>query len=104
MLIALVIRSLGAPSALWIPLFCLAIALKTAFLVITLRGRQFKWSLWMKLIIAGVIMIFASMLFKYVFPVPVVRNILFYGAITLKTIALILLFTEKIKLSKNNKG
>jgi uncharacterized membrane protein len=53
--------------------------------------------LWLYLILAGVAMILVSMLFKNIFPLPVVRNILFYGAISLKISGLLLMFLQKKK-------
>lgn len=95
LLIALITRWAGGGAILWIPVFSLAIILKAAFLFVTIRSRKFKWSLWLILILTGVIMIFVSLLFKYVFPIPLLRDILFYGAITLKIAGLILLFIGK---------
>lgn len=103
LLVALVIRWLGASASLWISVFVLGIALKAAFLVVTFRARQFKWSLWLRLILIGVVLIFVSLVFRYVYPMPLIRDILFYGAIALKLSGLVLLFVEKAVLSKRNK-
>lgn len=96
LLIAIVIRGLGGSNTIWIPIFILAILLKTMFLFVIFRARKFKWSLWLTLIVSGVILIFISLLFKYVFPIPLLRDILFYSAIFLKITGLILIFIEKV--------
>lgn len=96
LLVALIIRGMDGASALWLPVFSMAIVLKAGFLVSTFRNRQFKWHLWLSLILAGVILIFVSLFFKYVVPVPLLRNILFFGAIALKIGGLALLLVQKV--------
>ncbi|MDR1739522.1 MAG: hypothetical protein LBR45_02050, partial [Bacteroidales bacterium] len=66
------------PHCFWI-MFGVAISCKTVFLIAVLRSKSVKVGLWLYLILAGVAMILVSMLFKNIFPLPVVRNILFYG-------------------------
>ncbi len=97
LLIAIIIRWCGVPSVIWIPTFCTAILLKAIFLFTAFRTKGFKISLWLTFIIIGVAMILVSLLFKYIFPIPQLRNILFYGAITLKVSGLILMLVQKIK-------
>lgn len=98
LLIAFIIRYLGIGTSIylfWI-LFGVAILLKTTFLVKTFSSG-FTVSLWLYLILAGVGMIFVSMVFKYIYPVPLLRNILFYSAIALKVAGLILMFVQRKK-------
>lgn len=97
--VALVSRWFGISDLFWIPALCLAILLKMTFLFIIFRSKDFKMSLWLLLIITGVIMIFLSLLFKYTFPNPLFRNILFYGAISFKITGLILMFVDKFRSS-----
>ncbi len=78
----------------WI-MFGVAISCKIIFLIAVLRSKSVKVGLWLYLILAGVAIILLSMLFKNIFPMPILRNILFYGAISLKVIGLVLLFTQK---------
>jgi hypothetical protein len=73
----------------------MAITLKSIFLITIFRRKGFKPALWLYFILAGVIMILLSLLFKYAYPVPSVQLTLFYGAILLKVSGLILLFTQK---------
>lgn len=98
LVIAIIIRWLGLSSAVWIPAFGIAILLKGIFLVNVFRFKGFKMYGWLILILTGVVMILVSLPFKYVYPVPVVRNILFYGAIIFKISGLLLMFVQKIKL------
>lgn len=95
LLIAIVAQSMGASTVLWGILFGLAILLKGIFLYNIFRYKDFKMTLWLGLILAGVVMILVSLLFKYVFSMPILYNILFYGAITLKTSGLLLLIIQK---------
>lgn len=99
--IALILRWSGIPATIWIPAFVVAILLKIIFLVNVFRTKGFKMSLWLMLIITGVAMILVSLIFKYVLPIPLLRNILFYGAITLKVSGLIIMLAGKIKTDKN---
>lgn len=96
--IAVVIRWAGVSSVVWIPVFVIAILLKAVFLVNVFRTKGFKMSLWLALILSGVAMILLSLLLKSVFPVPSLRNILFYGAITLKVSGLVLMLVQKNKI------
>jgi len=94
--VAIVLRNLTETSY-WIPTFLIAIALKAIFLFNSLRTKDFKFSLWLQLISIGVIMILLSLVFKHIFPIPLLRNILFYGAITLKITGLLLMIINKYK-------
>ena len=99
--IAIIIRWLGVCSVVWISMFCIAILLKIIFLVKVFRTKGFKMSLWLALILIGVAMILLSLIFKYVYPVVLLRNILFYGALTFKFSGLILMLIQKIKFTNN---
>jgi ABC-type uncharacterized transport system permease subunit len=98
LLIAFVVKWLNiVPSiGFWI-ILGVAIAFKIYFLVLAFRTKSVKTGLWLYLIMAGVALIFASLLFKNIFPNPLMRNVLFYGAILLKLIGLILLIIGKRK-------
>ncbi|MDH6533881.1 hypothetical protein D0T51_02610 [Parabacteroides sp. 52] len=93
--IAFLVRWLECPGWLFISLFVAAILLKAVFLFHTFRTKGCKLSLWLGLILAGVILIFISILFKTLFPVPFLRNLLFYTAILLKVTGLILMLVSK---------
>lgn len=93
---------MGAPYAVWISTFSIAILLKAAFLVNVFQTKGFKISLWLLLIIIGVIMILVSLIFKHAYPVEWLRNILFYGAITLKISGLVLMFIQKKRYSASS--
>lgn len=97
LLIAIFIRWQGVSATIWVPVFGIAILLKSIFLINMFRTKGFQMSLWLMFILIGVIMILASLLFKSIFPIPLIRNILFYGAITLKASGLILIFVKKMK-------
>ncbi|MDR2147579.1 MAG: hypothetical protein LBE91_14090 [Tannerella sp.] len=98
LVIAFAVRWLHVLPAYWFwILLGVAISFKTYFLILTFRNKSVKVGWWLYLILAGVVMIFASLLFKNIFPYPVIRNILFFGAILLKIIGLILLLTGKKK-------
>ena len=98
--VAIVTRSLGAPFMVWILTLSVAVLLKGVFVTNIIRSKDFKISLWLILIIIGVLMILLSLVFKYIYPVPFLRNILFYGAILLKVSGLFLMFVQKIHFSK----
>ncbi len=97
LLIAFIIRwaEIGIPYYLFWIVFGMGILLKAAFLVNTFRVKDLKFSLGLYFIIAGVILIFLSLVFKYIYPAVLIRNILFYGAITLKIMGLALLLIQK---------
>jgi hypothetical protein len=95
LLIALIIRVVWWDSIVWLLVFCSAILLKILFLILSLRKNKLKLSLWLTFILAGVVLIFTSMFFKYVIPIIWFRNILFYGAIALKLTGLVLMTVEK---------
>jgi hypothetical protein len=73
----------------------MAITLKSVFLVHVFRRKDFKPALWLYFILAGVLMILVSLLFKHVYPIPPVRLTLFYGAIILKVSGLVLLIMQR---------
>jgi len=97
LLIAFVIRWIGVTHVVWIPILGIAILMKGIFLMNVFRRKGFKMSLWLMLILIGVVLILLSMLFRYVYPVPIVWAILFYGAIALKVSGLVLMLSKKIK-------
>jgi hypothetical protein len=92
---AVTVRWTGIFAYGFYPLLGMAILFKTGFLVSVFRTKGFQPALWIYFILAGVAMIFISMLFKTIFPAPLLRNILFYGAILLKITGLILMCTQK---------
>jgi hypothetical protein len=85
----------GVSSVYFWLLFGVAISFKTVFLINVFRSKGFQPALWLYLILAGVLMILASMFFKYVYPLPPVQLPLFYGAILLKVSGLILLIMQR---------
>jgi dolichyl-phosphate-mannose--protein O-mannosyl transferase len=93
--LAVSVRWTGIFAYCFYPLLVMAILFKISFLVSVFRTKGFQPALWIYFILAGVAMIFISMLFKTVFPAPLLRNILFYGAILLKIIGLILMLRSK---------
>lgn len=95
--IAFIAKWQGAPAYCFWILFGLAITLKVLFLAGTLRAKSIRVGLWLYLILAGVATILISLLFKNIFPIPMVRNILFCAAILLKIAGLTLLFLAKKK-------
>jgi hypothetical protein len=92
--IAFVVKWLNAPIYYFWILLGLAISLKIIFLVIALRNKSIRVGLWLYLILAGVVMILTSFLFKHIFPIPIVQNILFFCSISLKIIGLILMLLK----------
>ncbi|MDR3236861.1 MAG: hypothetical protein LBT48_09115 [Prevotellaceae bacterium] len=72
-----------------------AILLKSLYLIMVFRQKGIRLTLGMTLIILGVVMILTSLLFKSLIPIPWLRNLLFYGAITLKVLGLLLTISEK---------
>lgn len=93
--IAFTFRWIGVEGTLFWVLFAMAILLKTVFLVNIFRMKGFQPKVWLYLILTGVVLIFISLLFKTVFPIPWVRNILFYGAIVFKVTGLVLMLVQK---------
>ncbi|WP_280743583.1 MULTISPECIES: hypothetical protein [unclassified Parabacteroides] len=85
----------GFPLFAFWTLMGVAILLKSIFLVNVFREKGFRPALWLYLILAGVCLILLSMLFKYVFVLPLLRNILFFGAILLKISGLALLLIQR---------
>ncbi|MDR2293046.1 MAG: hypothetical protein LBE11_06180 [Prevotellaceae bacterium] len=89
--VSFIVKWLGAPLYCFLILLCMAIVLKSFFLISVISAKGFKPNLWFYFILAGVCMILISMLFKTIFHVTAVHKILFYGAISLKTTGLILM-------------
>ena len=100
LLVSIVIRWLGVSVAIWGTIFGTAILLKSIFLFNVFRTKGFKKNIGLTLIVIGVGMILTSLIFKYIFPVDLLRNILFYGAIVCKVFGLILMFVKRIGLIK----
>lgn len=84
--------ALGLPAVICWVLLAAGISFKIFFLFYTFRSPGFKMSAGMYMILAGVGLILFSMVFKTVYPLPLVRNILFYSAIVLKISGVCLLF------------
>ena len=84
LLFAILIRWVWSLSTVFWILFVAAITLKVYFLITVFRAKGFKPGIWLYLILAGVVFIFLSILFKTVFHIPLLRDILFYAAICLK--------------------
>ncbi len=84
LLVAACLYWTGQPSSVYLCVFGAAIVFKSLFLYQTLRAPGFKMSIAMYMILAGIALILASLLFKNIYPQPVIRNILFYTAIALK--------------------
>lgn len=97
LLVAFLIRWMapGLPAWVFWVLTVMAICLKAAFLVNVFRAKDFRPAPWLYFILAGVALIFVSMIFKYLYPIALLRHILFYGAILLKCTGLVLLLKEK---------
>jgi len=95
--IAFAIKWFGAPMFCFWILLGAAILFKVFFLIVSLRSKSVTVGLWLYLILAGVAMILASMLFKNIFQNFIVRIILFHGAILLKITGLILMLLDKKK-------
>ena len=93
--IAFIVKWLDAPVYYFWILLGLAISFKVYFLAITLRSKSIRYGLWLYFILTGVAMILTSLLFKNIFPIPIIRNILFFGAILLKITGVILMFSGK---------
>jgi hypothetical protein len=97
LVVAFAVKWLEASVRYFWVLLCIAILCKALFLIAVLSDKAFKPSRWLYFILAGVAMILISMLFKTIFPVPILHKILFYGAISLKTTGLILMIFSKKK-------
>ncbi|MDR0421022.1 MAG: hypothetical protein LBH30_06220 [Prevotellaceae bacterium] len=94
--LAFAVKFIGAPAYCFWILLIAAIMLKIGFLISVCFAKEFRPSVWLYLILAGVALILTSMLFKTIFPMPVLRGILFYGAILLKITGLFLMiFKDK---------
>ncbi|MDR0348982.1 MAG: hypothetical protein LBH90_05750 [Tannerella sp.] len=98
--LAVVLRWRGFPFVFWFPAFFMAIALKAVFLFHLFRSKEFKLTLWLILILTGIMLILVSLLFKYVFYIPALRQILFFGAIFLKVSGLTLMLIHKSRIKK----
>ncbi|MCF7804105.1 MAG: hypothetical protein K9N46_12215 [Candidatus Marinimicrobia bacterium] len=88
-------KVLGVPTALFWILFGFAITLKATFLFTVFRQKRKISKVGLYLILAGVVLIMLSLPFKAVYPIPWLRNTLFYGAITLKVAGVVLLLVKK---------
>lgn len=97
LLIAFIIRwaGIGASYYLFWGVLGIAIVFKSIFLVLTFCEKGLKLSWGLRLILIGVLLIVLSLIFKYIIFLPLIRDILFYGAIMLKITGLILLITQK---------
>ena len=96
--VAIIFKWLGVAVCYFRTLLGVAIFFKLLFFVSVFRAKGFKLNLWLGLILSGVAMILLSMLFKTTFPIPVLRDVLFYGAIMLKISGLVLmLFSQRKK-------
>lgn len=97
LLIAFVVKWFGTaiPSYYFWILIGIAVVLKAVFLINVFREKGFKPALWLYLILTGVALIFISMFFKYICPISVLQQLLFYGAIVLKVAGLILMFAQR---------
>jgi hypothetical protein len=93
--VAFGVRFSGGGDAWFYTLLGIGILLKGIFLFNVFRERGFHLSLGLSLILAGIIMILTSLLFKNIFPVPLVRSVLFYGALVLKATGLTLLVLQR---------
>lgn len=91
LLIAFVIRygEIGASFYLFWIVLGAAVLLKATFLFQFFRTKKVKTPQWLYLILAGVGMIFISMIFKYIYPSPWWWSLFFYGAITCKLTGLV---------------
>ena len=96
LLLAFIFRWTELPVFYFWTLFSIAIFLKALFLLFTFREKGFKPQLWFYLILAGVALIFLSIPFKTIVPIPLVYKVLFYSAITLKATGLVLLLFSRI--------
>ena len=89
--IAFVCKWAGLPVYCFWVSFCMAIALKSLFLVITFSEKESKPKPWLYFILTGVALMLLSVIFKTVIQMPMVYKVHFYGAITLKTTGLLLM-------------
>ncbi|MCC8152948.1 MAG: hypothetical protein LIP01_01265 [Tannerellaceae bacterium] len=85
----------GLSQTMGIVLMGAGICMKSLFLLQLFTAPDFKMSRELYLILTGVILILISLLFKYLYPLPLLRNILFYTAIILKVSGVCLLFFHK---------
>jgi len=98
LLIAFIFKWSDAAVCYFRTLLGIAIFFKLLFLISVFRAKGFKLNLWFGLMLSGVAMILLSMLFKTTFPIPILYSILFYGAIMLKVLGLVLmLFSQRKK-------
>jgi hypothetical protein len=93
--VAFIAKWTGMPVYCFRILLCMAIVFKTGFLITVFSVKGFKPHLWFYLILTGVALILTSMLFKSIFPFPLLYKILLYGAISLKTAGLVLMIFSK---------
>jgi len=95
LVISFVAQWLGAPTYLSLILRGLGVLLKVIFIIATLRSKTVRVGLWFYLIMTGVLMILVSLLFRNVVPIPIMRYIFFYGAISFKVTGLLMLLIRK---------
>ena len=95
--VAFILKSSSIATSCFGTLLGIAIFFKTLFWGSIFITKGFKPSLWLYLIMAGAAMILISILIKTVFPMPILYNTLFYGAIALKLSGLILMSVSKIR-------
>jgi hypothetical protein len=93
--VAMAVLWTGGSFAYYGSLLGIGILFKAIFLGFVFREKGFRWNFGLTLILIGVVMIFLSLLFKTIFPFPVVRNVLFYGAIAMKVSGLVLVIAQK---------
>jgi hypothetical protein len=96
LLVAFTVKFMGMSDYCFWILLGVAITFKTFFIISVFKTKGFKPAMWLYFILTGVAVILISMLFKTIFPVPILHKILFYIAISLKITGLILMFYSKI--------
>jgi len=94
MALAFICKFTGMPEYSFWTLLFISITLKTIFLVSLFR-KGFKPNKGFYILITGVCMILLFMLFKYIYPIPLLSKILFFGAIFFKITGLIVMNVSK---------
>lgn len=84
--------TLNISDLLFYVLLGVAISCKILFLLSHMQAKGFKMDIGIYFILTGVGLMLLSMLFKTIFPIPVLQQILFYTAISLKITGVILKF------------
>jgi hypothetical protein len=95
LIVAFAVYGIMGGGAAFYLLLTAAIILKSIYLIMTFRQKGIRLTLGMTLILIGVVMILISLLFKSLIPISWLHNLLFYGAITLKVLGLLLTVSEK---------